>query len=158
MPSRPKCQRCFHRPGRRIGCPACLLRLCPGCYGDETRPVCQDCDVPPEPDPEPSPVTNSDIVISCTPLLHGPTSSFWPLSQEHYDIYDFFSSSSSSSAILINFSGTTSSSPLSSLCSASLFSSTSSSATSHRGQVLSSPIRRKRLKKDFWECLFYSSH
>ena len=52
-PSRPKCQACGRRPGRRILCPGCQRYVGPGCCWVETSGRCRECiSVQPEPEPE----------------------------------------------------------------------------------------------------------
>ena len=97
----------------------------------------------------PSCMSSFGFTIPRTPLLHDPSSSFWSTSQEYFANYGITTTSSTSSSASLRFPSSSS---------AGLLSSTLSSATSHKVPVLSSPVRRKRLKKDFWECLSCSSY
>ena len=51
-PSRPKCQACGRRPGRRILCPGCQRQVGPGCCWVETSGRCREC-ISEQPEPEP---------------------------------------------------------------------------------------------------------
>ena len=53
-PSRPRCQRCGRRPGRRIQCPICGYLVGPGCCCVHAQNRCRFCIHPEQPEPEPS--------------------------------------------------------------------------------------------------------
>ena len=52
-PSRPRCQRCGRRPGRRIQCPICGYLVGPGCCWVHAQNRCRFCIHPEQPEPEP---------------------------------------------------------------------------------------------------------
>jgi hypothetical protein len=183
MPSRPRCQMCGHRPHRRTECETCHRKMCPACYGNVSAPVCQHCT---EPEPEPIDMFVCSPSSTRTSLLHEPFSllslsqgcgnsdSLTTLSRTSVSLSTSSSSTASTAGITdmapvsLQFeprstllSSTTTLPSTTTSISASLCTATASTlctANFPELYVLSSLVRCKKLKKDFWECLFDSSY
>jgi hypothetical protein len=59
--ARAPCQLCRHRPGRRMECPICYLRVGPYCWSQDYQRCVQCVNNPPEPDPEPGSCVRSRL-------------------------------------------------------------------------------------------------